>query len=49
MVTQGNGIVRVKTQPGLDNNVGLCAHDTGGPEPLLILLHLDIAYDVINQ
>jgi hypothetical protein len=47
-VTQSTGTVRVETQPG-PNNVGLCAHDTGGAEPLEILLHLDIAYDVINQ
>ncbi len=49
MVSQSTDTVRVQTQPGLDNNVGLCAYDTSGEEPLVIFLHLDIAYDVINQ
>jgi hypothetical protein len=47
-VAQTEGNVRVETQAWPDN-VGLCAHDTGGDEPLVILLHLDIAYDAKDK
>jgi hypothetical protein len=48
--------VHIETQPGPHDNVGLCAHydatwdgDSETQTPLVLLLHLDFAYDVIDQ
>lgn len=48
LISQDGSVVHVRTQD-YPNNVGLCAYDVSGEEPLWVLLHLDIAYDVKDK